>query len=102
MAKGLVRKPGVPRQHKLDSLGRLRKRAFGLILTEGSGMTSRVEQQSEAAEQAVRPIRRAARRQYSAEEKVRIVIAGLRGEDSIAKQCRKERSSLGRAEERGR
>lgn len=30
------------------------------------------------------------RRQYSAEEKVRIVIAGLRGEDSIAELCRKE------------
>jgi transposase len=30
------------------------------------------------------------RRQYSAEEKVRIVIAGLRGEESIAELCRKE------------
>ena len=36
-------------------------------------------------------IRRATRRQYSAEEKVQIVIlAGLRGEDSIAELCRKE------------
>jgi transposase len=38
----------------------------------------------------VRDIRRAVRRQFSAEEKVRIVIAGLRGEDSIAELCRKE------------
>ena len=53
-------------------------------------MRSAVERQSEEAEQVVRDIRRAARRQYSAEEKVRIVIAGLRGEDSIAELCRKE------------
>ena len=42
------------------------------------------------AEQVVKDIRRATRRQYSAEEKIRIVIAGLRGEDSIAELCRKE------------
>ena len=53
-------------------------------------MRSAVERQSEEAEQVVRDIRRATRRQYSAEEKVRIVIAGLRGEDSIAELCRKE------------
>ena len=53
-------------------------------------MRSAVERQSEEAEQVVRDIRRAARRQYSAEEKVRIVIAGLRGEDSIAELCRKQ------------
>src|ERR1700753_995798 len=53
-------------------------------------MRSAVERQSEEAEKVVRDIRRAARRQYSAEEKVRIVIAGLRGEDSIAELCRKE------------
>ena len=53
-------------------------------------MRSRVELHSEAAEKTVRDIRRATRRQYSAEDKVRIVIAGLRGEDSIAELCRKE------------
>ena len=53
-------------------------------------MRSKVEWQSEEAEKAVRDIRRATRRQYSAEEKVRIVIAGLRGEDSVAELCRKE------------
>ena len=35
-------------------------------------------------------IRRATRRQYSAEEKIRIVLEGLRGEVSIAELCRKE------------
>ena len=53
-------------------------------------MRSKAELDSAAAEKTVRDIRRATRRQYSAEEKVRIVIAGLRGEDSIAELCRKE------------
>ena len=42
------------------------------------------------AEQVVKEIRRAARRQFSAEEKIRIVLTGLRGEDSIAELCRRE------------
>lgn len=45
---------------------------------------------SDAAEKAVRDIKRATRRHFSAEDKIRIVIAGLRGEDSIAELCRKE------------
>ena len=43
-----------------------------------------------SAEKTVRDIRRATRRKYSAEEKIRIVIEGLRGEDSIAESCRRE------------
>ena len=35
-------------------------------------------------------IRRATRKHYSAEEKIRIVLDGLRGEDSIAELCRRE------------
>ena len=42
------------------------------------------------AETLVRDIRRATRKHYSAEEKIRIVVAGLRGEDSIAELCRRE------------
>jgi|TARA_Y100000310_G_scaffold33680_1_gene31846 transposase len=42
------------------------------------------------AEQAVRDIRRKTRKQYSAEEKIRIVLEGLRGEESIAALCRRE------------
>ena len=41
-------------------------------------------------EQVVKDIRRATRRHYSAEDKVRIVLSGLRGEESIAELCRKE------------
>ena len=44
-----------------------------------------------SAEKTVRDIRRATRRKYSAEEKICIVIEGLRGEDSIAELCRRER-----------
>jgi len=40
------------------------------------------------AEQVVKDIRRATRRHFSAEDKIRIVLDGLRGEDSIAELCR--------------
>jgi transposase len=42
------------------------------------------------AEKAVKGMRRATRKVHSAEEKIRIVLAGLRGEDSIAELCRRE------------
>jgi transposase len=42
------------------------------------------------AEQVVRDIRRATRKHHSAEDKIRIVLEGLRGEDSIAGLCRRE------------
>ena len=45
---------------------------------------------NERAEKVVRDIRRATRRRFSAEEKIRIVLEGLRGEDSIAELCRRE------------
>ena len=44
----------------------------------------------DTAEKAVRDIRRKTRKQYSAEEKIRIVLEGLRGEESIAALCRRE------------
>src|SRR5450631_4381350 len=43
-----------------------------------------------SSERIVRIIRRATRKQYSAEEKIRIVLDGLRGEHSIAELCRRE------------
>ena len=42
------------------------------------------------AEKAIRDIRRKTRKRYSAEEKIRIVLSGLRGEESIAVLCRHE------------
>jgi len=43
-----------------------------------------------SAEKTVREIKRNTRRKYSAEEKIRIILDGLRGEDSIAEICRRE------------
>jgi len=53
-------------------------------------MRQRDKQTPQSAEETVRDIRRATRRHFSAEEKIRIVLDGLRGEDSIAELCRKE------------
>ena len=46
--------------------------------------------EKEPATQVVKNIRRATRRHFSAEDKIRIVLEGLRGEDSIAELCRRE------------
>ena len=53
-------------------------------------MSQKPVTQRAAAEKVVKDIRRATRKQHSAEEKIRIVLAGLRGEDSIAELCRRE------------
>ncbi len=50
-------------------------------------MTSSKKQSSEAA---VREIRRRTRRKFSPEEKIRIVLEGLRGEASVSDLCRRE------------
>ena len=44
----------------------------------------------DAADKLVRGIKRKTRKHYSAEEKIRVVLAGLRGEESIAALCRRE------------
>jgi len=46
--------------------------------------------EKQPAEEAIKDIRRATRRHFSAEEKIRIVLQGLRGEESIAELCRRE------------
>lgn len=53
-------------------------------------MNKRSGTSKEAADKLVRGIKRKTRKHYSAEEKIRIVLAGLRGEESIAGLCRRE------------
>ena len=53
-------------------------------------MSQKLQGLKDGAAATVRDIRRRTRKQYSAEEKIRIVVAGLRGEDSIAELCRRE------------
>ena len=53
-------------------------------------MRQRSETTKVSSEQVVKDIRRATRKQYSAEEKIRVVLDGLRGEHSIAELCRRE------------
>ena len=53
-------------------------------------MRQDINERKAPAEKVVKDIRRATRRRYSAEEKIRIVVEGLRGEDSIATLCRRE------------
>ena len=53
-------------------------------------MTLKLTTTKKPAEQVIKDIRRATRRHFSAEDKIRVVLYGLRGEDSIAELCRKE------------
>ena len=48
------------------------------------------ERHRNAADRTVKDIRRKTRKRYSSEDKIRIVLAGLRGEDTIAELCRQE------------
>ena len=53
-------------------------------------MRQKFETPSEPVEKVVKEVRRATRKRHSAEEKIRIVLSGLRGEESIAELCRRE------------
>ena len=45
---------------------------------------------SKNPESVVREIKRKTRRKFNSEEKIRIILEGLKGEDSIAAICRRE------------
>src|SRR3954447_19779218 len=83
--------PSVCHQRSLDRTGGLNK---GEFLAHRKFIGAKMRQQTrplkEPAEKVVQDIRRATRKHYSAEEKIRIVLEGLRGEDSIAELCRRE------------
>lgn len=53
-------------------------------------MRQKTERHQEAADRTIKDIRRQTRRKYTSEDKIRIVLSGLKGEDSIAELCRQE------------
>jgi transposase len=57
---------------------------------KGVKMKQKTQTRQTGAAKAIKDIRRATRKQYSAEEKIRIVLDGLRGEQTIAELCRRE------------
>jgi transposase len=57
---------------------------------EGTKTTAKSSNTKKPAERVIKDIRRATRRHFSAEDKIRVVLEGLRGEGSIAELCRKE------------
>lgn len=58
-------------------------------------ISDRPTRHQNTAEHSVKNIRRKTHKRYSSEDKIRIVLAGLRGEDSIAELCRQEGISQG-------
>jgi transposase len=56
----------------------------------GAKMNKKSGTSKDVADKLVRGIKRKTRKHYSAEEKIRVVLAGLRGEESIAALCRRE------------
>ncbi len=78
------------RAYRTDRADCVRESLRLIVTPRRDTMRQRNKQAPQSAEEIVRDIRRATRRQFSAEEKIRIVLEGLRGEDSIAELCRKE------------
>ena len=68
--------------------GTSRREDFWFIVAARS--EDEAEIRAAPAERVVKDIRRQTRRQYSAEEKIRIVLEGLRGEENISELCRRE------------
>ena len=62
-----------------------------MVAIEGAKMGQKSGSVKEPAKQVVKEIRRVTRRQFTAEEKIRIVLTGLRGEDSLAELVARRR-----------
>src|SRR4029078_12735101 len=78
------------RAYERDRVNGRREDFWPIVAIEGAKMGQKAGPRKQSAERVVKEIRRVTRRQFSAEEKIRIVLAGLRGEDSIAELCRRE------------
>ena len=61
------------------------------MIRRGMKMKQKSQTRQTGAAKAIKDIRRATRNQYSAEEKIRIVLDGLRGEETIAEQTLEHR-----------
>jgi len=57
-------------------------------------MRQKPQRHQEGAERTIKDIRRQTRRRYSAEDKIRIMLSGLKGEDSIAEETDYDRHSI--------
>jgi hypothetical protein len=66
----------------------IRECCWLIVTTEEWKMRQTTGTRKSPGEKIVKDIKRATRKQYSSEEKIRIVFDGLRGEDSIAELCR--------------
>jgi transposase len=75
-------------QQKSDTDGFWLRRSFGKLVLTKEVSDERKQSQSPAA--VVREIRRQTRRKFTAEEKTRIILEGLKGETSISEMCRQE------------
>jgi transposase len=81
----------MPRKKKLQGFNSSVAKHFWLIVAfRGAKMRQKSVLTKEPADQVIKDIRRATRRHFSAEDKIRIVLEGLRGEASIAELCRRE------------
>jgi transposase len=63
---------------------------FIVVRSKEAKMRQKSGPEKPVAEQVIKDIRRATRKHHSAEDKIRIVLEGLRGADSIAALCRRE------------
>ena len=69
----------------------MREEVFWVIVSfKGKMMRQKMDVTKPSSEKVIKDIRRITRKQYGAEEKIRIVLDGLRGEESIAALCRRE------------
>jgi transposase-like protein len=71
-------------------VGFSRREDFWIIVAARSEDETEIRTGEATAEQAIKDIWRATRRHFSAEEKIRIEMEGLRGQESIAELCRRE------------
>lgn len=57
---------------------------------EQENIVKQVSAKEEKTRRIIRQVKKATRKKFSAEEKIRIVLEGLRGEESISELCRRE------------